>query len=171
VEFGLQSKTFEANPEALTILRALMITMILGLASAPITVAAEGQSISQGNAGGNSFYSQGLSFPASPISVSDENLEEALRVYSPLVVECWEEGCRPCELMDPKVDQMAEDFKGRIVFAKLCIDENPETMAKYKVSRTPTLLIFNGSTLVYKHVGNYPVDDLEQVILDALHMS
>jgi len=65
---------------------------------------------------------------------------------------------------------MAEDFKGWIVFGKLCIDNNSVTMSKYGVSRTPTLLVFENGSLVYKQVGNYPQEELERTILTVLHM-
>lgn len=111
-----------------------------------------------------------LMFPATPVDVDDGSLDGALKIYSPFVLDCWEIGCRPCQLIDAKISQMAEDFKGKMVFGKLCIDGNPHTMSRYGVSRTPTLLVFNNSTLVYKHVGNYPLEELKHIILTVLHM-
>jgi thioredoxin 1 len=111
-----------------------------------------------------------LVFPETSVIVDDRSLDGALKIYSPFVLECWEIGCRPCELIDPKINQIAENFKGRIVFGKLCIDYSPITMSKYGVSRTPTLLIFKNGTLVHKHVGNNPKEELEHTILTALHM-
>jgi len=146
--------------------RSLRIAMIFAPALFLLILTAGGQPITQANG----TIPQELLFPGAPLNMADENLPGALNVYSPLVVECWERGCRPCELMGPKIYQMASDFKGKIVFAKVCIDDNPLTMIKYGIERTPTLLIFNNSTLVYKHVGNYPIDDLKHIILTVLHM-
>jgi thioredoxin 1 len=109
-------------------------------------------------------------FPEAPVAVDDGGLDGALKIYSPFVLDCWEIGCRPCQLIEPKINKMAEDFKGRIVFGKLCVDDNPITMSKYGVSRTPTLLVFKNGSLVYKQVGNYPQDELEHIILTVLHM-
>jgi thioredoxin-like negative regulator of GroEL len=109
-------------------------------------------------------------FPEVPITVNDDSLDGALNIYPSFVLDCWEIGCRPCQLIEPKIDQMAKDFSGRIVFGKLCIDRNPITMDRYGVSRTPTLLIFENGTLVYKQVGNYPQEELENIILTVLHM-
>ena len=119
---------------------------------------------------GESATGLALVFPEAPVAVDDRNLNGALKIYSPFVLDCWELGCRPCQLIDPKIDQMAEDLKGRIVFGKLCIDYNPITMSKYGVSRTPTMFAFKNGTLVYKHVGNYPKEELEHIILTVLHM-
>ncbi len=109
-------------------------------------------------------------FPESPVEVKDKNIDSMLKLYSPLVIDCWEIGCKPCKAIDPTIDEMAADFKGRIVFGKLCIDRNADTKNKYGITRTPTLLIFKDGTLVYKHVGNYPKPKLEEIILTALKM-
>ncbi len=111
-----------------------------------------------------------LVFPESPVVVNDDSLDEALKIYSPFVLDCWEIGCTPCKLIEPKIDQMAKDFRGRIVFGKLCIDRNPITMSKYGVSRTPTLLVFENGSLVFKQVGNYPQDELKRIIPTVLRM-
>ena len=109
-------------------------------------------------------------FPEIPIEVNDKNLDSMLKLYSPFVVDCWEIGCRPCELIDPTINEMAKDLKGRIAFGKLCIDQNAVTKNKYEISRTPTLLIFRNGTLVFKNVGNYPKQKLEEIILTVLRM-
>jgi thioredoxin 1 len=119
--------------------------------------------------GGNSSK-QVQAFPEAPVVMNDDNLDEALKIYPHLVLDCWETGCPPCELIEPKIDRMAEEFKGRIVFAKLCIDRNPVTMSKYGISRTPTLLVFQNGTLVAMQVGNYPQEELKRMILTVLHM-
>lgn len=109
-------------------------------------------------------------FPDAPLVLNDDTLDGVIRAYPNLVLDCWEIGCPPCELIDPKIDRMAEEFKGRIVFAKLCIDRNPISMGVYRISRTPTLLIFSNGTLTAKQVGNHPQEDLERMILAALKL-
>ena len=111
-----------------------------------------------------------LIFPGRPVDLNDRSLDGALKIYSPLVLDCWEVGCRPCQKIDPIIDQMAKDFRGKIVFGKLCTDVNPATLAKYGVSRTPTLLIFENGTLKHKHVGYYPREELEHIILTVLQL-
>jgi thioredoxin 1 len=111
-----------------------------------------------------------VDFPEIPIEVDDKNLDSMLKLYSPFVVDCWEIGCRPCELIEPTINEMAKDLKGRVVFGKLCLDQNAVTKNKYDVSRTPTLLIFRNGTLVFKNVGNYPKQKLEEIILTVLRM-
>lgn len=109
-------------------------------------------------------------FPVVPVEVNDKNFDSMLKRYSPFVVNCWEIGCRPCKYINPTINEMALDFKGQIVFGKLCIDNNAASKKKFGITRTPTLLIFRNGTLVYRHVGNYPKPELEEMILTALKM-
>jgi thioredoxin 1 len=149
--------------------RIVASTVITVLCLLPLAMMCDCQANPEAQMGVNAS-GPALMFPDAPVDVYDRSLDDALKIYSPFVLDCWELGCRPCKLIDPKINQIAEDFKGRIVFGKLCIDYNPVTMSKYGVSRTPTLLIFNNSTLVYKHFGNYPKEELKHIILTVLHM-
>jgi thioredoxin 1 len=146
-----------------TLMAPVILCLLLLAIAGDCRAAPEGQT--DVNASGTAHV-----FPEAPVAVDDGRLDGALKIYSPFVLDCWEIGCRPCQLIEPKIDQMAEDFRGNIVFGKLCIDNNPITMSKYGVSRTPTLLIFENGTLVYKQVGNYPKEELEHMILTVLHM-
>jgi thioredoxin 1 len=141
---------------------ALAILCLLALAlTGDCRAATEGQTDGKG-----SVPAQILS--NAPLVLNDDTLDGAIRSYSYLVLDCWEIGCPPCKLIDPKIDRMAEKFRSRISFAKLCIDRNPITMGRYRISRTPTLMVFKNGTLVARQVGNYPQEDLERMILDAL---
>jgi len=110
-------------------------------------------------------------FPDRPLIINDSNLDSALRQYPNFVLECWKYGCSPCVLTGWSIDEMAADLRGRVIFGKLCINENPRTAEKYEVSRGPTLLIFNRGTLIYKHIGNYPKATLEEMILSKLMLN
>lgn len=107
-------------------------------------------------------------FPDAPIVVTDSSLGSALGKYPLLVLDCWEKGCRPCQRIDRKIDEMAADLKGRVVFGKLNIKQNSRTTTKYKVFNYPTVLIFKNGALVYRHIGDAPKDRLENLILSKL---
>jgi thioredoxin len=129
------------------------------------------RSASISNASVSSTYKPEIEFPDVPVELNDKNFNSMLKLYSPVVVDFWEIGCRPCKSIDPTINEMALDFKGQIVFGKLCIDRNAASKKKYGISSTPTLLIFKDGTLVYRHVGNYPKQKLEEIILTALNTS
>lgn len=109
-----------------------------------------------------------LEFPEAPVVINDSTIGSALQKYSPLVLDCWEKGCRPCQLIDPKIDKMSADLRGKVVFGKLNINQNSKSMVKYKIFNYPTLLIFKNGSLVYRHIGNIPQDALESMILGKL---
>jgi thioredoxin len=123
------------------------------------------------NESANNTYKPETEYPDVPIEVNDKNFDSMLRLYSPFVVDFWKIGCRPCKSIDPTINEMALDFKGQIVFGKLCTDRNSNSKKKYGISNTPTLLIFKDGSLVYRHVGNYPKQKLEEIILTALNTS
>lgn len=158
---SIAGKTGKSTILALAILCLLTLAMTGDCRAAP-----EGQAE---KADGNGSVPEQIS-PDGPLVLNDDGIDGAIMSYPDLVIDCWEIGCPPCKLMDPKIDRMAEDYKGRIVFAKLCIDRNPISMARYRISRTPTLLIFKNGSLVAGQVGNYPRADLERMILAALRL-
>jgi thiol-disulfide isomerase/thioredoxin len=75
----------------------------------------------------------GQEFPDGPLVITDSTLGSALEKHSPLVLDCWEEGCRPCQLIDRKIDEIAADLKGQVIFGKLNINQNARTTKKYKI--------------------------------------
>ncbi len=109
--------------------------------------------------------------PVTPVTITDSTLDSAVKSYSLFVLDCWKEGCEPCQLISPTVDEMAQDFKDKVVFGKLLTDQNHKTRVKYHIYHYPMLLIFKNGSLVYKHLGNYPKATLESVILSKLSIS
>ncbi len=104
----------------------------------------------------------------SPLIINDSTIDSAVSHYPLFVLDCWKDGCKPCKQISPTIDEMAQDFKEKIVFGKLLIDQNYKTRVKYNIYHYPMLLIFKNGTLVYKHLGNYPKETLEGIILSRL---
>ena len=86
--------------------------------------------------------------------VSDASFEaDVLRSDLPVLVDYWAAWCGPCKMIAPLLDEAANDFAGRVTIAKLNVDENPETAAKYGIRGIPTLMIFKNGELVATKVG------------------
>jgi thioredoxin len=93
-----------------------------------------------------------------PITITDANFDETVSrsAGKPVLVDAWAPWCGPCRLIAPTLDQLAAESAGRYVVAKLNIDENPRTAAKYNISSIPTLLLFKNGQLAEKLVGVQP---------------
>ena len=86
--------------------------------------------------------------------VTDANFEsEVLQSSSPVLVDYWAEWCGPCKMIAPILDEVAKEYNGKLKVAKLNIDENQETPAKYGIRGIPTLMLFKGGNIGATKVG------------------
>lgn len=100
--------------------------------------------------------------PDAPIKLTDSDIENAIKKYETIAIDCWAPWCGPCRIFTPIIDELASEMKGKIVFGKLNVDENPGTSAKHQIMSIPTLLVFKNGELVDRLVGVYPKDELKK---------
>ena len=86
----------------------------------------------------------------------------------PVLLDYWAEWCGPCKMLSPMLDQLAGEYAGKLVVAKLNIDENPNTPPKYGIRGIPTLMIFKGGNVEATKVGGTSLADLKQFIDENL---
>ena len=82
--------------------------------------------------------------------------EEVLKSDGPVVVDFWAEWCGPCKMIGPSLEELSEEYDGRVKVVKLNIDDNPSTPSKYGVRGIPTLMVFNGGEVKSTQVGANP---------------
>ena len=100
-----------------------------------------------------------------PIHTSDINFErDVLKSNTPVLVDFWAEWCGPCKALAPKLDEIAKEFSGKVIVAKVDIDQNRETPTNYGVRGVPTLALFKGGELVEQIVGNHPKEKITELI-------
>ena len=98
------------------------------------------------------------------IEITDANIQSLLAEGLPVVVDFWAPWCGPCKMMLPIVDELANQYEGKIIIGKLNVDENPDTCEEYGIMNIPTMLFFKNGELVNRHVGACRKPELEKII-------
>ncbi|MCJ7761401.1 thioredoxin [Candidatus Bathyarchaeota archaeon] len=102
--------------------------------------------------------------PSGPLMISDANFDETIKKNRLVVVDCWAEWCGPCRMISPVIDQLAKEYAKKVLFAKLDVDNNPVTAAKFDIMSIPTLLIIKDATLAERIVGAVPKNHIEVIL-------
>jgi thioredoxin 1 len=103
-----------------------------------------------------------VNMPNIPIKLTDTDIDDAIKKYSIIVIDCWAPWCGPCRMVAPVIDELAREMHGIFVFGKLNVDENPLTSAKHQIMSIPTLLVFKNGNLVDRLVGAFPKEELKK---------
>jgi thioredoxin 1 len=107
---------------------------------------------------------QSSKLPSVPVKISDTTFNDIINKSKLVVVDCWAEWCGPCKMIVPIIDKLAEEYSSKVMFAKLNVDENPQTASKYGIMSIPTLLVFKSSKLVDTVVGAVQKLTIESIL-------
>lgn len=95
------------------------------------------------------------------VEVNDSNFEKiVLKSDKPVIIDFWAEWCGPCRMVSPIVEEISEDFKGKVIVAKVDVDSNPGISSKFGIRNIPTIMFFKDGKMVDKQVGAVPKSNL-----------
>ena len=100
-----------------------------------------------------------------PIQVTDEQFDsDVIQSEVPVLVDFWAPWCGPCRMVAPVLEELAKEYSGKVVVAKVNTDENPIFPLRFRVQGIPTMVMFKGGEEVDRVVGALPKQHLKQWI-------
>ena len=103
------------------------------------------------------------------INVDQDSFQKTvLDSEKPVLVDFWAPWCGPCRAVAPVVEELANDYKGKVEFAKLNVDEAPFVASKFGVMSIPTIMVFKGGKPVQQAIGYQPKDQLKKLLDSTL---
>ena len=99
------------------------------------------------------------------VHTNDENFDaDVLNSDKAVLLDFWAEWCSPCKMIAPLLDEAADQYEDKLKIAKINIDENPNTPAKYQIRSIPTLMLFKDGSVLAQKLGAMPKKDLTEFL-------
>ena len=106
---------------------------------------------------------------AKPVSVDDKTFDQTVvKANMPTLVDFWAPWCAPCLAVGPLLDELAQEYEGKLSIARLNVDEAPASANKYGISAIPTMLLFKEGKPVGQIVGFRPKAELKRALDEIL---
>lgn len=103
------------------------------------------------------------------LEITDSNFEqEVIKSDIPVMVDFWAPWCGPCRMIAPLIDELSNEYEGKVKVVKLNTDENPQTASEFQISAIPTLLFFKGGKVVKELVGVVPKEEIKKILDDLI---
>ena len=104
-------------------------------------------------------------------AITDASFQsDVLDSDTPVLVDFWAEWCGPCKMIGPSLEEISDELAGKVVIAKINIDENPDAPGKYGVRGIPTMILFKNGEIAETKVGAAPKSALKGWLESALNV-
>ena len=102
------------------------------------------------------------------LQITDANFEELLGTGKPMVLDFWAEWCGPCRMVSPIIDEVAQEYEGRVTIGKINVDENDDVVGRFGIRNIPTVIFFKNGEMVDKIVGATSKDKFKEKVENLL---
>ena len=99
-----------------------------------------------------------------PLNLEDATFFQTINKFPLILVDFWASWCGPCRMMSPIIEQISKEYLGKLVVAKLNVDENPLIAGQLAISSIPTLILFKRGQAVNKIIGSVSKNRIDEVI-------
>ena len=103
------------------------------------------------------------------VTVTNDNFKtEVLDSDIPVLADFWAEWCVPCKMVEPILEQMAEEYNGKVKIARINVDEEGELASNFNIVSIPTILLFHNGAVAKQQIGAVPKKALEELVKEYL---
>ena len=104
-----------------------------------------------------------------PVHVTDPAFEKTvMQATVPVIVDFWAPWCGPCKMVAPVLDKLAKEYAGKLLIAKVNVDDNPESAGKFGVQNIPTMMFIANGKVIHMQVGALPEAILRTIVTQFL---